>query len=330
MIVNQILFVKEKEKTADINNVVKFFCVAVIAFGVFLIGQGSYAVARNVAINNLQKIAQITVPQVELEQKNDSLQQNYLVIISVTHDKAVNKIEYHWNNGLTNEINGNSRTRFKEEIDLLVGKNTLYVTVTDINGIEGKYEKYFELIDNSTSGGNVTENVKPTIELTNEGTNLKITVKDETKLKYMTYKWNSDEEIKVELEEGQDDKIIEQEIQIPSGSNILTVTAIDDNGNHNVTTKTYVTATKPKLEVTQDGKNIVIKASHENKVTNVKLNINGQEYELKPSTEVKEINWKGELLVSGQNKIKAVAYTTYLVDGRDVEVTETVETTFNY
>ena len=116
-----------------------------------------------------------------------------------------------------------------------------------------------------------------TLEVTPER-NLKITATDETEISFITYRWNEDEEVRVEAtEEGQ--KEIVEEIEILKGKNDLTVVAVDKANNSSNKMESYTGLTNPEItiNVSEDKKSADIICSHENGIKEIKLNLNGQE-----------------------------------------------------
>ena len=99
------------------------------------------------------------------------------------------------------------------EVTLLAGEHTLNVKVTDIDGVESNYE---ELITSE----NGEDKIYPVISLKVDNVTKKliVTATDETALDFVTYRWNNDEEQKVEAE-GDEQKEIEFEIEILKGQN---------------------------------------------------------------------------------------------------------------
>ena len=91
---------KRKGEPARIETVVMFFVIALIIFGVFMIGTGSYAIYRE----NAERVAQPTKPVIEEERKTEST-----ILLKITHDKAIDRIEYAWNEDELETISGNGR-----------------------------------------------------------------------------------------------------------------------------------------------------------------------------------------------------------------------------
>ena len=90
---NQILSTSNSDRNKkggplEIHTVVRFFSIILIIFGIIMISTASYAIyKKSVNKNNIP-----TKPSITEEQKD-----NKTVLLKVTHDKAIDKVEYHWN-----------------------------------------------------------------------------------------------------------------------------------------------------------------------------------------------------------------------------------------
>ena len=88
---NQILMVENKKKKksgsgpADIKNVIIVFLISLIIFGVFYIGQGSYAIYKESKGRNNKNL-----PVVNIERVNDK------AIITVTSSNEIKYLKYSW------------------------------------------------------------------------------------------------------------------------------------------------------------------------------------------------------------------------------------------
>ena len=103
---------KKNKRTgpADIKTVVRVFAITMLIFGVFMIGTGSYAIYKD----NEAKNSATTKPVITETLNEDGT----AVTLSVTHDKAIDRIEYSWNNGEVQTITGNGRRNI--EVDMLL------------------------------------------------------------------------------------------------------------------------------------------------------------------------------------------------------------------
>lgn len=211
---NQILYVQEKKKNekADIKTIVRFFCIAIIIFGIVLISQGSYALYTNSSTDTVREDIKPTINTQEEDGK---------VILTIAHEKGISKIMYNWNNEDTVTIQGDNKTSITKEIDLPVGSNTLNIKVYDINSKETIYQQDYEVEDLGEA--------KIDFILENNTSTMKIKATDKKGLSYITYKWNDGTAETVEADPT-NPTTIEKQIEIPFGLNTLTVVAVNVDG----------------------------------------------------------------------------------------------------
>lgn len=257
---NQILSVDNTKKSKIRNNnkepiqttsIVKFFAISLIIFGVFMVGSGSYSMYKNYATGTSSKA---TITSYESGERK--------VTIKVENKKALSKLSYNWNNENPVEIDCNGKKTVEEVIDMPTGTNTLNITVIDVNGQESKDQRTY------TIQGDID------IELEVVGNNIKVTAEGKEELSYMTYRWDEEEEQRVDI----NDIAIEQSIEIPKGLHTLTVIVVDVNNKSETKEQEIQGVTKPKLEVTTDGSdNFVINASDEQGLKKVEFIINENE-----------------------------------------------------
>ncbi len=272
----------------EVDSILKFFSIAILVFGIFMVGSGSYSMYKDSA-----KEAVATKPVIYVEQTTEKE-----ILLKITHDKALSKITYDWNEEGATEVPCNNKKEVETKIEIPTGTNTLKVYASDSNGQEIEYKKTY------TVEGDITINIEP------EGNNLKITANGKNQLQYMTYRWDDGEETKVDINDSQ----IEQTIEIPKGLHTLTVIVVDKNNKTETEEQEVNGVTKPKLEVTTDGSsNFIIKASDEQGLTKVEFIIN--------ETEKYRLDLKGELsledrkvfeyaypLHEGENKLQVTVY----------------------
>lgn len=292
------------------DKIVRVFAVLLILFALLFIGIGGYGyIKKNKTVEqasaNTPSQAKITVEK-----------QETTAIIKVSHDKAIEKIFYSWNNDkeIVEKVNGSSEKEI--EVQLPKDKNTLNVKVVDIDGVETYYKE-------EISSKNGTDIVNPVIELAvTEDKKLRITATDETEIAYVTYKWNNDEEIREDVSED-DKKKIEFYIDILKGNNDLTVIAVDANNRVTTETKSFAGVTKPevKIVVAADKKSVTVSCNHENGLKEVKLKVNNDELPVDIGTEnPKDINFSYDL-PEGNTTVKVIATS---VDDTTTEATEEI------
>ena len=246
---NQILYVGENKGNGPIaiKSIVKFFAIVIIAFGIILIGKGSYAIYKNIEINSGDNI-----PVVYMNRVNNT------VVIKAEDNIEISKLIYSWNKG--------------EETILLPNENSvLNVTIVDTKGKETKFMQEWNIEG--------TDIRKPEIEITTDEDIRKITIiaRDETEINYLIYKWNEEEEIKINATEN--DKLkIQETIDMILGENKLTVKAVDKNGNTETLEKTIIISSKPVIAIKQSNGKLAVTINDEVGIKKVTLNINGQTY----------------------------------------------------
>ena len=89
------------------GNVLKFFGIAILLFGVFLIGTGAYAIYKNQGYQQKQNIE----PTISIENKTDKT-----IMLKITHKKNIARVEYSWNDGEKIVVNGNNGKYLEKEI----------------------------------------------------------------------------------------------------------------------------------------------------------------------------------------------------------------------
>lgn len=259
---NQILSVenpkKEKKQkvrnhgTIEINKILKFFSIAIFIFGIFIIGSGSYSMYQEAAAT---KVA--TKPTIYVEETSETE-----IILQISHDKAIEKVIYQWNEEEPTQIEGKGKKKVEQKIEIPTGENTLNVYAIDVNGQEITYQKKYTLL------GDININLEA------NGNNIKIIAEGKEELSYMTYRWDEEDEQTIEINNIQ----TEQTIEIPKGLHTLTVVVVDRNHKTQTKKQEIKGVTKPKLEVSTDGAdNFIIKASDEEGIKRVEFIINETE-----------------------------------------------------
>ena len=273
---------------ADIKTIVRVFAIAMLVFGVFMIGTGSYAIYRESEANN----SEITKPVITEKLNEDST----AVILTVTHDKAIDRIEYSWNENEVQTITGNGRKYIEQEIEIPGGTNKLNVRAIDTQGQEISTQREFT--------------AEEIINLAVSGSKLKITAENETEIAYMTYRWDDEEEQRIDINA----TTVDQEIDIPMGEHNLTVILVDVN-NETITKEQKVKGvTKPTINIETDdaGEYYLITITDETGLERVELNIRGEQRTITVENGEKELKYKLQLNEGDENRLEITAYN---VDG---------------
>ena len=195
---------------------------------------------------------------------------NNTVVIKAEDNIEISKLIYSWNKGEETILLPNSEK--VEEVVLLPNENSvLNVTIVDTKGKETKFMQEWNIEG--------TDIRKPEIEITTDEDIRKITIiaRDETEINYLIYKWNEEEEIKINATEN--DKLkIQETIDMILGENKLTVKAVDKNGNTETLEKTIIISSKPVIAIKQSNGKLAVTINDEVGIKKVTLNINGQTY----------------------------------------------------
>ena len=134
-------------------------------------------------------------------------------------------------------------------------------------------------------------------------------------ISYMTYRWDEEDEKRVEIQ----DESIDEEIEALKGLHTLTVVVVDENNNTDTKQQKINGVAKPKVEVTVDEQkeHFVIKASDEDKISKFSFRLNqddSQEYEMdlkdKDFKEIEYILPDSLKLQPGENIIEVTVYNS--------------------
>lgn len=292
---NQILQMEKSKKNKKdkgpigIGKIVTFFAVVIIIFAVVLIVLGSYAlIKQNKEQENIGNtpVVEEQSPNVDIRKEEDN------IVIDVNHTKPLSQIIYKWNEEDENVINLNGKTTLSETLPLPIGTNTLTLKVITSEGKETTYQKEY-VVDGEG---------KPVIELKLTTENkIKIKVQDTSNLAYILYKWNDEEEQRVDAKE-ETKTLIEHDVEIPMGQNTLKVQAVNTN-NVSTTKELEVKGIKsPTLSFKKEGNYLVIKAEDTVAIKVLKFTLNGQKYQINYGDKT-TIEYK-QLLQQGDNELE--------------------------
>ncbi len=304
---NQILDYNPNKNTktsSGSDKIVKVFAIILIVFALCLVIIGIYKMMSSKSTGDLPT-EETPKANIETEQLENSL------MVSVSHTQAIEKVIYSWNNGTETTRKGTGANFLEIDVPLPVGTNTIHIKVIDVSGGETDYEK--EIV--SENGIDI---INPVIEIdiTTEK-KIKITATDETKLDFITYQWNDEEEKQLKPEN--DEKKIETEIEILKGKdNLLTVNAVDSSKNTTTRSKKITGVTKPevKLTLTADKKYVSVSIQHENGINEVTGILNGTDFKVDGVKDAKEATFNVQL-VDGKNNLTVLATS---VDGTETKV----------
>lgn len=294
---NQILFTQDKRNSnsQDTKKIVLFFAVSLIIFGFILFGQGVYGIVKK---DSTQVNKDDETTTISLQQNNSGE-----VIINVNSQTIISELIYYWNSEASQTISGNGNTTMQQIITMPAGQNTLTVKTIDVNGKQKTETQTFKLdVD------------KPNISLFVIGNKIKIAVDSKADLAYITYKWNNEQEKKMDMTTFEDKTKFETEIEIPKGKNTLMITAVDIYENKSEKSQEINGISKPVIEPTINEPYITFTVtSEEDDIKTIEFFYNGKNYKItedaiKKSQNAKKVSYK-LTLEKGKNTLIVKATT---------------------
>lgn len=273
-------------QSSGIVSVARVFAISLIIFAFFVIGSASYSLYKgeenksNVG-GTVQVKPTISVENVEGTQNT--------VLLKVTSNTGLEKVIYQWNDGQQVTLNGNGGKYIEQKIQVPNGTNNLSISAIDVLGNENIYTKQYKL------------NSKINLEATSEG-KIKITYDGDVEVSYMTYRWDEEEETRIDI----NDTTIDYEIDTLSGRHTLTIVVVDINN----TTETKVQETNgisiPKIDIdfNDDYTAYIIKVTDEIELKEVIITLDEDETK-KYGQKLSGKEFQFEIaLKEGENKMK--------------------------
>ena len=248
--------VKEKKYknkgTIDSRGIIKFFAMAILIFGIVMVGTGAYAIYRNQVEQQGEKLE----PSIVLENRTDTT-----LLLRVTHSVNIVRVRYRWNDGEETVINGKDGKYLEQEIAIPAGTNTLNIVVEDENGEQSSYSREYVLDSN--------------INIEVVGNKIKITYAGDKTISYMTYRWDEEDETRVDI----NNTSIDQEIEAKRGDHTLTVVVVDVNNKTETKVQKTRVVSKPviNISVNADQTRYVINLTDESELQEVVVTLNDDE-----------------------------------------------------
>lgn len=299
---NQILQVERNSGsrgTIDTKKIVLVFAVAIIVFGLILLGQGVYGVyqkAKNkkVTQNPSGTIDEVFTPEITLTKTEDNK-----LIINVQSSSEISHIVYNWNNDASETLEESGKTNIEETIDIPSGENVLNLSVINSNGKEAKKQETF-----------IVETTKPEISLSVVGNDIKISVTSKEELSYVTYRWNLETENKDDMLTYEDRTKFEKLVEIPKGHNTLKIVAVDKNNNSTEKSQEIKGVTKAKTKVVAKGEYLDFTVTGDENIKNVEFEFNGNKFLMNKDTfgNTTTVHYKVKM-VQGWNYLKIISTT---------------------
>ena len=203
-----------KSVSSDIAKVTKVFAIGLIIFGGCVIGTGSYFLYKEKETNNKTTINEMSKPVISVEAIEGD---ESTILLKTTSNIGIETVVYQWNDGKKTTLTGNGGKYLEQKVQIPSGSNVLNITVVDSQNQESTYSKKYEL----------NSNIK--LEAIGNG-KIKIEYEGETEISYLTYRWDDQDENKIDI----NSKTIDKEIDTLNGKHTLTIIVVDVN-NHTET-----------------------------------------------------------------------------------------------
>ena len=304
---------QKSRKPGSSNKIIKVFAVCLIVFAIAIIGIGIATKSKNNSVSTQTASGNTTKAKITVTEKESS------ILFRAVSEYGLESIIYSWNETSEQEVKCSGEKEKEIEIQLPAGENSFYAKVIDNEQNETIYENVY-------TAENGKDILKPTIELTvTNDKKLKIVVTDETSLDFITYRWNEEDEHKIDVNP-ETPKTITTTLEIPHGKNDITVVAVDSSNNTNTEQKVYNGLTKPEIKFVlneEDKSKVTVVVTHEEGIKGISGTMNNSEFRIDESNITgNSVNF--ELTLSqGLNVIQVSASST---DGTEA----TAEKEFSY
>ena len=191
-----------KSGSKDIASVTKFFAIGLIVFGACVIGTGSYALykgeGRKTSVNVMSK------PVISVENVDGD---NSTISLKATSDIGIKTVVYQWNDGKKTTLTGNGGKYLEQKVQIPSGSNVLNITVIDNQNQESTYSKKYEL----------NSNIK--LEAVGNG-KIRISYEGDTEISYLTYRWDDQDENKIDINSDTIDPVSYTHLTLPTNSRV--------------------------------------------------------------------------------------------------------------
>lgn len=296
---NQILATSNNsnnnKNAIDIKKIIAIFCVILIVFGLIIAGEGVYKLYKSRSKDAL--VEKLNKPELAIEELDDGN-----IKITAKYDQGLSKLSYIWNDSNRTDSNLDGKTTIEKLLEIpKEGTSRLKVIAIGTDGNEETITREFEVKGDTTD---------PVIDWV-VSSNLNIIATDETEIKYLTYKWAGDQEVRIEPTD--DNKKIDTTIEIKRGTNELTVVAVDSAGNSSTKTRTFKGVKEPEITWVKIGGTVEMTITHDMGFQKIVFIVNNKEYVYDKNyvnydATKTEIKYKTDLK-PGENSIIIKAYS---------------------
>lgn len=262
---NQILFTDNNNNNynkVDTQKIIKFFCIALIFVVMVIITIKIYGIYEN-----RQNKKNSAIPEISIIRENDKTKE---ITIKVICEEGIDYLVYTWNNEEENRVNLNGSTSFERIIEM--PNNTMNNLKVEVFSIKGESNNKTEVFEKTVG------NIKPTIDSVSiVDKKLKIQIFDDTGIDYMTYRWENEEEKRINADENNNKEML-VELDIQRGTYKLLVNVFDIDGNEENLSRLITGVNEPQIKVVKYGDKVNISVTHDRGFKQIEYIINNERY----------------------------------------------------
>lgn len=295
---NQILQINHNHNHNQSKNKKDIMLYFIILIVVFILTFGIYVLVNNIISGNINWPIFNNIPKYTTTINLTQVDRNQLTINAQDED-GILKLIYDINSTQSQIIQFSGEKLIEETIEIPIGENVIYVSIIDSNGEETTKETTITV-----------EAPKPEIELSVIGNYIKIIVNSEVELSEIKYRWNEENEKKENMLTYEERNIFEKQIEIPIGSNTLTIIAKDINGSTTEKNQPIKGVTKATATTNVQGEYLHFTVVGKENIEKVEFIFNGKKYIMNKETfgNTKTVHYKVKL-VDGTNTLQITSTT---------------------
>ena len=282
----------QKEKMS-VSFIVKIFAIALIIFGVALLGNGSLAISQSAKQKASQKSPEVTI-----------IRKGNVLNLSVKSEVPLRSVGYAWNSDDFQYASAKQGTEFEMTINVIEGENNkLNIAIVDMSNKKTNYrEKYSKEPDTT----------EPEIVISNEDPRIKIVVKDDTALDHVTYKYGDNQEQTAYADISDPTRIEIYIDNIETVQSTLVVEAVDTAQNHAEVSQEVKGTTKPQITIEpiseEDPSILQITITCEDNLQKIVIYLGEQRYSTPDNISIDKKQFVQKVKVENGTTIKVNAY----------------------
>lgn len=263
---NQILFTNNNNNNynkIDTKKIIKFFCIAIILIAIIIVCIKIYGIFENKKL-----LANSDTPEVDIIREDN---QSKVVTIKASCKDGIQYLVYTWNDEEENKINLNGSTAFERIIEIPNNTmNNIKVEVVSMKGVSNYKTVNFE---------KVTNNIKPTVDsISIIDKKLNIQISDDRGISYLTYKWENEEEVRIDADPNDNKTMLIEIPDIKRGEYKIYVKIVDIDGNEENFSRYITGVNEPEITAIKYGDTVHISVTHDMGFKRIEFIINKKKY----------------------------------------------------